>query len=418
MKIRQSIRRKVFAIFGGFTLFLTLLYSAMNFLIGFMVEDDVLEKILAYEAQAIELTYQKEGRITQPRVDYMKLYLDPHEAPVEIAKAYRNKELGSEVFSGDGVHYHIQHLYFDKNTSAILVAEVTAFLAVSNLSAEIIVTFLFFLSITIILSTWFAYRIAAKTTEPISTLTREVMQQQSQQEPVYFSAGKTPDEIGYLANTIESSLKELRQLVKRESEFNRDVSHELRTPLTVLSNTLSLADGNSLSQDDVTNLKKSAEQMKHIVATLLTLARSESVKYEIIRLRPLLEDSILSFHTKLATQNFNVLLDVADDYELKVNRQLMMLLVNNLIENAINHAAGDELFIRLQERVLYFENKISEEISEDYISKLTEKNVRQSNSSGFGQGLFLVKRILEALHFDYEICGSSSSFQFKIKLDF
>lgn len=382
-----------------------------------MVEDDVLEKILAYEAQVIEATYLKEGLIIQPRVDYMTLYLKPQEAPKEIAEAYKNKSLGSEVFSGHGVHYHIQHLYFDENTSAILVAEVTAFLAVSNLSAEIIVTFLFFLTITIILSTWFAYRIAAKTTEPISTLTREVMQQQSQQEPMIFSAGKTPDEIGYLAYTIESSLKELRQLVKRESEFNRDVSHELRTPLTVLSNTLSLTDGSSLSQDDVTNLKKSAEQMKHIVTTLLTLARSESVKYEIVRLRPLLEDSILSFHTKLAAQNFNISLEVADDYELKVNRQLMILLFNNLIENAINHAAGNELFIRLRERVLFFENRISEAISEEHIGRLTEKNIRQSDSSGFGQGLYLVKRILDALQFDYEICGSSSSFQFKIKLN-
>ena len=90
MKISHSIQRRVFVIFGSFTLLLTLVYSGMNLIIAYIVEDEVLEKVLAYEAQVIDSTFQKEGRIIQPRVDYMKLYLEPENAPKEIVAVRNN----------------------------------------------------------------------------------------------------------------------------------------------------------------------------------------------------------------------------------------------------------------------------------------------------------------------------------------
>ncbi len=416
MKISLSIQRRVFIIFGGFTLLLTLVYSATNVLIAYVVEDEVLEKVLAYEAQVIERTFQREGRIIQPRVDYMTLYLEPEKAPAEIAKAYENNTLTSEVFTEDKVHYHIQFLYFDENNSAILVAEVTPFLTVSNASDEILILFFTVSIIALFLSIWFAYQIASKTTKPISTLANEVMLQQYEKEPMTFSANKTSDEIGYLAHTIEVAINDLKMLAKRESDFNRDVSHELRTPLTVLNNTLSLAEKRSLSKAEVTELQKSAAQMNYIVTTLLALARSESIAGETISLRSLLEDCILSLHTKLARKKLNINLDVSDVFKLKVNKQLMTLLISNLIENAIQYTSGVNILIRLHDQQLFIENEIVATISQEKMDRLTEKNVKQIDSIGFGQGLYLVKRIIERLGWHFKIASNNTHFQFVICL--
>jgi signal transduction histidine kinase len=414
VKISQSIQRKVFVIFGSFTLLLTLVYSGINILIAYVVEDEVLEKVLAYEAHVIEKAFQEKGEVIQPRLDYMKLYLDPEKAPSEIAHAYKNKTLTSEVFTENQVHYHIQFLHFDKNTSALLVAEVTSFLTVTNASNGILLLFLFVFAITIVLSLLFAYHIAKKTTRPISILTKEVMLKQSQKQALVFSAKQTPDEIGYLAHVIDTALNDSMLNVKRESDFNRDVSHELRTPLTVLNNTLSLAGKRPLSTSDVADLKRSVSEMNHIVKILLILARSESIEFEVVPVRALLEDCVLSLHAKLVDETFDVNLDVPDDFKLFANRQLLTLLVNNLVDNAIQHGSGKGLLIRLENKCIHFENRALVNIPLSKIDKLTEKNVKQLDSDGLGQGLYLVKRIVETLNWQCEIKLIDGVFRFSV----
>lgn len=416
MNISRSIVRRVFNIFASFTLFLTLIYTGMIILVAFVIEDEVLEKVLAYEAQVIEKTFKEEGVVIQPRVDYMKLYLDPELAPEEIAKAYRDKTLDSEVFTTDNRHYHIQFLYFDKDHTAILVAEVTPFLIVSNAPRAVIIIFPLVFVAALFLALLLAYRIAKITTKPISTLAQEVMLQQGQVEPPSFSATESPDEIGYLANTIEHALTELKETLKREGDFNRDVSHELRTPLTVLNNTLALAQNRKLSTSDLEQLNDSTNQMNNIVTTLLVLARAESIEYQNLNLRALLEDCILSLHHKLVEKKLNINLNVATDYPLKANKQLVILLVNNLIENAIEYASGKDLLIRLENDKLLFENEISQKIALSSMEKLTEQKIKQADSPGFGQGLYLVKRILENLNWQFEIKSDGKSFQFAIEL--
>jgi signal transduction histidine kinase len=414
MKISQSIRSKVFVIFGSFTLLLTSIYTGMNIMIAYVVEDEVLEKVLAYEANVIESRFRQDAIIIQPRVDYMKLYLNPLDAPKEIADAYNNKTLTSEVFTKNKMHYHIQHLYFNQDSSALLVAEVTPFLTVTNASDEILSVFLLVIMLVVALSLWFAFRIATKTTKPISLLTKEVMMQQSQFEPMQFSAKQTPDEIGFLANTIDSALIELRMLLKRESDFNRDVSHELRTPLTVLNNTLALAASRTVSNSEIMELQNATNQLNQIVTTLLTLARSESVELENIKLRALLEDCAITLHSKLINSDFNINLEVKDGFWLKANKQLLILLVNNLIENAVEHSSSNNLLVRLKHNKLYFINEIATTISKNVVKKLTQENVKKTDSVGIGQGLYLVKRIVESLGWSFEITSESGCYQFVI----
>ena len=414
LKISHSIQRRVFVIFGGFTLFLTIVYSGMNVLIAFVIEDEVLEKVLAYEAQLIESAFRKKGRIIQPRVDYMKLYLDPKKAPKEIALAYKNKSLGNEVFTKDNMHYHIQHLYFDKDNSALLVAEVTPFLTVSNVSRGILVLFSGVFIVALLLSLWLAYKIAKNTTKPIARLANEVMLQQDQNEPFVLSGKHSGDEIGYLANTIEKALTELKISVKRESDFNRDVSHELRTPLTVLNNTLALAENRALSTKDIEQLRNSSARMRHIVTTLVTLARAESIGVDSFLLVPLLEDCVLGVHHKLTEKDFNVHVKVDRGYRVTSNEQLVKLLINNLIENAIAYSSKETLLIRLKDNELSFENEIFKSIGQNKTRHLVDEGIKQDDSYGFGQGLYLVKRILETLDWRYNISSDKSNYRFSI----
>jgi signal transduction histidine kinase len=416
MNLNYSIKKTVFLIFGGFTLLLSIIYSALTIMAAYIVEDEVLEKLLTYEVNAINNAYQKDGVIAQPSTAFMTVYDHPQSAPFSIAQAYKNNRLTREIFTNDQ-HYHIQYLNLNENSTHILVAEVSPFLSVSSPSNELVILFLTVFSAAIFISIWLAYRISVKITRPVTNLANEVERQKNQSENIKLTKEEHKSEVKVLAGTIRNALNDLTHSVKRESDFNRDVSHELRTPLTVIHNTLSLAKNRSLTPSDIANLLTSADQMKHIVTTLLTLARSESFKLVTFKLRPVLEECVLLLYPKLSEQSFYINLDVEETFEVTAHKQQVILLVINLIENALAHSTGNTLLIRLIDHQLSFENDISNPISESKVNNLTEEKVKKINSTGLGHGLYLVRRVIGALNWQFEIKSTTSTFTFCINIE-
>ncbi|MBT7952697.1 MAG: HAMP domain-containing histidine kinase [Gammaproteobacteria bacterium] len=412
MKINNSIERKVFLIFGSFALMLSLLYSVVCILVAYVVEDTVLERVVALEAGYLERSYQVTGDITTPRVDYMSIYTRADEAPEAVVLALANRPTTREVFTDSGVHYHIQYLQINSPERPLLVAEVTPLLVVTNVPNDILFLLAAVLILGLVLSICLAYLVARRTTKPVQTLAGEVMAQQVQNDPLSLSSAQSHDEIGYLALTIQNSFNKLKSALKRESEFTRDVSHELRTPLTVMKNTLALGQQRPWTDEDLDQLNASVIKMDQTVSTLLTLARAESLQAETLLLRPLLENTILGIHHKLDAGNFEINLEIPDHFQISANPQLMNLLIRNLIENAIEHASQPVLTIRLENHQLIFANPADKSVSQNVV----QPNIKGSNSEGIGQGLYLVSRIIESLNWSFKIESENESFSFSIRL--
>lgn len=85
-------------------------------------------------------------------------------------------------------------------------------------------------------------------------------------------------------------------------------------------------------------------------------------------------------------------------------------MINNLILNAITHASQPVLHIRLDKETLVFENPSDTPVHDDP----TQPKVKQSQSEGFGQGLFLVRRVLETLNWEYKVRSDGGYFRFSI----
>lgn len=413
MKFRRSIQQRVVVIFCGFTLLLTIFYSALSIIVAYVVEDTVLENVLDQEAQYIQRTFLETGRIVPTRLDYVQLYQSPNQAPDDIARAYSEGSNASEVYGTSGRHYHIQRVNLDSYPNPLLVADVTSLLAVRNMSRQILVLFSIALLLASVLAIWLAYRIAFSTTKPIVALAQFVMEQRNENNEEHTDSADASEpannEIDFLAQTVQSTLGQLHSLLKRESEFNRDLSHELRTPLTIMLNTLSLSDSRPLTASCVKQLNDAASSMKQVVESLLALARAESTSADVFAIKPLLEDCIVTLYPKLKEREFAITLS-GEDFKVTGNKQLVMLVINNLIENAIAHASQQSLEIKLMNNALTFSNSADSTGLPDP----TEPKAKQHDSEGIGQGLFLVKRILEALSWQYYIVSNERSFQFVV----
>ena len=402
----------MFLIFGSFTVVLSLAYSGISIMVAYAVEDSVLDAVIETESAFIEGIYSDTGELAEPRVNYMKLYPELEMAPRVIRDTLQKNPQAREVFTDDDRHYHVKYLALENTAPALLVAEVTPLLIVSNLSFEIILLLLLILLTGMLIAVWLAYRIAGYTTQPVQVLAEKVLENETTIGPVVLPGTSGGDELAYLASTIERSLNHLKIALKRESDFTRDVSHELRTPLTVIKNVLALAEQRPVSEQDRLQLDNATRQIEKIVETLLTLAREESLELKTLRVRPLIEESFLAIEQNPETDEFQLDLDVPDSFELKANPQLLSLLFNNLTENAIQHASDTSLRIFLRDEELIFENPMQGELAHN----IFQQHEKSPGSSGFGHGLYLVERIVDTLGWQCHAQLEQGQYQFHLQL--
>lgn len=408
MQINSSLRRRVLATFGTFTLLLCLIYTGICVLTAYIIEDQVLENLLTDEANYIKQRYHANGEILRSRLPYIQVYSNANPAPAEVLAALPEGASRAEWFSDAERHFHLRRLSLDENTSAILAAEVSHLLTVSRQSGSLLWLIFSALLATSVLALWSAYRISSRTVRPVIALAEEIKILEKGDAPISLAAGSAGDEIGFLARTLERSLNQLRLALQRESEFTRDASHELRTGITIIRNTLTLFRQRELSQVEEKELHGVVEEMENTVSALLALARAESIEREPLELRALLEERILTRHHRIADMQFQVQLDLKGKYHSLGNNHLATLLIDNLIDNAIRHASRPELRIYEHDAALVFENPTAESFDAD-ISFLPGKKGKQSN--GLGQGLFLVKRISGALNWTCKVDCSNGLFR-------
>ena len=71
--------------------------------------------------------------------------------------------------------------------------------------------------------------------KPVTDLANRLDTLSEEGKPERLSQHFADDEVGRLANALDSYADRLQHLVDRDREFNADVSHELRSPLTVIT---------------------------------------------------------------------------------------------------------------------------------------------------------------------------------------
>ena len=158
------------------------------------------------------------------------------------------------------------------------------------------------------------------------------------------------DELGELANTFDNMLARLQAAFERQRQFVADASHELRTPLTIvnLETSHALEARRSIQEYEraLRVIHSENDFMSHLVNDLLTLARMDNGQIALEKVPLDLSDvavDAIERLTPLAARN-DVKLETDDLPETRMlgDRQALMQMVSNLIENAIKYTDGDD----------------------------------------------------------------------------
>ena len=256
------------------------------------------------------------------------------------------------------------------------------------------------------------------------------------------------DELGILANSLntmakrldatlkelESANQKLQEDMNQLTEFSRQrrdffaaASHELKTPITILKGQIeSMIMGIGRYKDTEKVLPetlKEVENMERLVKEILTISKIEmedlAGKEEPVSLPDTLIKVTESLEPLAQEYRIAVHLEVDERITVPGNASLLEKALHNIMSNAIRHSPeGAEVFLHLSASALTITNTGVAIPKEDLPVLFTpfyrvEKS-RNKTTGGSGLGLYLVKTILELHGFQYRIENSEEGVVFTI----
>ncbi|WP_019029238.1 sensor histidine kinase [Colwellia piezophila] len=417
----HSLSRRIVTQFCIFTLILSCIYSAMSFLLMYDIEDRFINNTMVQEAKFLSDGYQQHGDWPAPKNSTMQLYFSTDNLPEPVKSQLLLEPNRVEFFAEQGKHYHLYKL--PKAQQVYLLAEVSQMLLVRPIT-DWLLKFMLILCFTLMLiACLIAWLLGRKTAKPLQQLADLVDGVAPEHIPDSFSEQFPRNEIGILASTLEQTMARMKQALAREKNFTRDVSHELRTPVAIIKNAVEVyqsRDKNAAEQaiDKVavdTLMKRIGDasvQMEQTVVTLLSLAREEQtcVDKSAVHLIALVEQAVIDHSYLLNNKAVTVVVHDNTNTKLHLQPGMLKVLLDNLISNAFQYTATGEV------RISYLDNRLiiadtGSGIEADIADKVTELAVKGSQSTGYGFGLSIVKRLCEHQGWQLKVKSNSDLVQ-------
>jgi signal transduction histidine kinase len=213
------------------------------------------------------------------------------------------------------------------------------------------------------------------------------------------------DDLGDLADGINAMADDLQGMLEAKRQLMLAISHELRSPLTRTKVALEFLDDDAVKK----NLLEDAEEMERLISDILESealnTRHASLRREPANLAELTRQVIdMGFGQRASTRiNF---VEPTTDLDGEYDATRVRLLVRNLIENALRHSSEtaapvDVSFGRQSDKVFLQVKDHGEGIPPEDLERVTEPfyradPARSRHTGGFGLGLYLCRRIVEA----------------------
>lgn len=219
------------------------------------------------------------------------------------------------------------------------------------------------------------------------------------------------DELGKLAQDFNQLASTLEKNQQMRRDFMADISHELRTPLAVLRGELeAIQDGvRKFTPESVASLQAEVGTLTKLVDDLHQLSMSDegALAYQktSVDLIPLLEVAGGAFRERFASRGLTVTFSLPDSVIVFGDRDRLMQLFNNLLENSLRYTdSGGGLRISAEQRdkrVLITFADSAPGVSDDQLPKLFERFYRTEGSrnrasGGSGLGLSICVNIVDA----------------------
>ena len=227
--------------------------------------------------------------------------------------------------------------------------------------------------------------------------------------------------------------EELSGIETLRTDFIANVSHELKTPLAVMGNYATMLQRPGLTQEEKNEysraISEAAQRLAQLITNILKLNKLENQQIfpraEEFDLSQQLCESLLQFEDAWEQKEINIETDIEDGVRIRSDEELLRLVWNNLISNAVKFTKeggsvdvslkteGDRIIVQVRDTGCGMKPETGMHIFEKFYQGDTSHATQ-----GNGLGLALVKRVMDILNGEIgveSVYGEGSTFVVKLK---
>ncbi len=224
------------------------------------------------------------------------------------------------------------------------------------------------------------------------------------------------DELGELIHSFNDMKSEIKNMIQSREQLLLDVSHELRTPLTRTNISLEMMDDCDEKEDIISDMK----EMETMISELLESAKIQSkygeLNYENVNIIDLIYDVSLYFEND--KPGFEMI-NIPEKLNVNIDPERIKIMLKNIMSNAIKYSDknAQSVNIKVENNKESFVLKIK-----NYGEGIPEKDLdfifepfyrvdksRDKKTGGYGLGMHLVKKIVDAHEGEISISSKQGS---------
>lgn len=281
-----------------------------------------------------------------------------------------------------------------------------------------------------------ALLISRNISEPIKKMNRAAKRLAKGEYDADFRVGGYR-EVAELSESLTHASEQLAQTDTLQKELIANISHDLRTPLTMIigySEVMrDIPDENT--PDNVQVIIDETERLSELVSDLLDLSKlqagNRTPKLEVFNLTELVDSTMARYEKLTRRDGYRIEYETDAAVDVRADRTMLLQVIYNLINNAINYTGEDKL-VRVTQartgdgrrvRVSVMDSGVG--IAPEQIPLIWDRyykidKVHRRAMIGTGLGLSIVKQILEAHHTTYGVeskLGEGSTFWFELPVE-
>ena len=304
-----------------------------------------------------------------------------------------------------------------------------------NIGAAAKVTFLNVLLLTFLFGTIDYVRRKIMVERPVKIITEateKIMQGDFSVRvaPMHGAGMEGFNQIGMAINAMAAELAGTETL---RTDFIANVSHELKTPLAVMGNYATMLQRPGITEEErceyAKAISEAARKLAQLITNILKLNKLENQQIfpqpKEFDLGEQLCECLLVFEDAWEAKNLEIETDIEDDVRIKSDPELLSLVWNNLISNAVKFTPdggtiglslkteSDSVIVQVRDTGCGMKPEVGQHIFEKFYQGDTSHATQ-----GNGLGLALVKRVVDILSGEIgvqSVYGTGSTFTVKFK---
>ena len=304
-----------------------------------------------------------------------------------------------------------------------------------NIGAAAKVTFLNVLLLTLLFGTIDYVRRKIMVERPVKLITEatERIMQGDFSVRVRPMNGAGVEGFNQIGKAINAMAAELAGTETLRTDFIANVSHELKTPLAVMGNYATMLQHPGITEEEKNDYAKAiseaARKLAQLITNILKLNKLENQQIfpqpKEFDLGEQLCECLLVFEDAWEAKNLEIETDIEEDVRIKSDPELLSLVWNNLISNAVKFTpAGGTIGLSLKTEdssvVVQVRDTgcgMTPEVGQHIFEKFYQGDTSHA-TQGNGLGLALVKRVVDILNGEIgvrSVSGEGSTFTVKFK---